>query len=168
MCEQCSAEVDDYGHPLDGWMLCQATRDADMKKGQWGLVECNDPTYVWTQKPMIDPLMGAITDDDWAKVTDIQMAESEIFEDAVALFSEELVADIESAHHLFESGLKAGYKKEHGRFESWLFNHLAQWLLAHPEPVYRNRMNLGEIGDKDPDWLTEQYKKEQEEKEKNA
>lgn len=149
MCECCSAEVDEWNIGPLGWVLCRATSDGNlMKKGQWGLVESNDPTYIWTPKPMIDPVMGVVTDADWQKVTEAQFAESNIFEDEAAIFAKALEGDVESGWHLYESGLKAGYNKElHGRFEPWLFDYLARWLLANPKPTLSNRMPRNDVGD---------------------
>jgi hypothetical protein len=146
MCECCSAEVDEWSIGPLGWMLCQATSNGNMMaKGQWGLVWSNDPTYIWTPKPMVDPTMLFVTDKDWEAATPAILAESDAFEIPAREFADALKGDIESAHHLYECGLKAGYK--HGRFESWLFDYLARWLLANPEPTNKNRMPRNDVGD---------------------
>jgi len=56
MCEQCSAAVDIWPIPLEGWLLIRATRTGlSMEEGDWGLVECNDPDFIWSLTPTPEP-----------------------------------------------------------------------------------------------------------------
>lgn len=120
-----------------------------MKKGQWGLVRSNDPTCVWTPKPMVDLLMG-VSEADFDQILAAKTAEVDAFEAAAKEFSAAFKSsDLASAHHLYEGGLKAGYNRDiHGFFENWLFDYLAKWLLANPTPTFRNRMPKGDVGER--------------------
>ena len=120
-----------------------------MKKGDWGLVECNDPTFVWTGTPLIDPTMGVdendINNPAWAS------PELDLFTATVHDFDEALISSPEVGWRLYNSCVKAGYDQEkHGRLSWWLFDHLGRWLKDHPQPTHRNRAfsNLLEPGDR--------------------
>jgi len=62
MCEQCCANTQTYilseeeTHVFPGIFLVRATEDGmQMKKGDWGLVRCNDPDVFWSKDPEKDP-----------------------------------------------------------------------------------------------------------------
>jgi len=153
MCEQCSAEVDEFGHPLPGWMLCQATKNGggqsfNMKKGQWGLVESNDPSFIWDIKPRIDPTEG-FTDAELDKKGKEFWDESNKWIDEATAFGKALVGGPEEGWTLYEAALKAGYTKDKGAVCFWLFDFLGRWLEANPTPTHRNRWKTLEIGDRE-------------------
>lgn len=53
MCDQCLVNPIYFGQPLVGFTLARARRDGceDWKKGEWGLIEVNDPTYYNSKIP---------------------------------------------------------------------------------------------------------------------
>lgn len=84
MCEQCLVNPFYYGEFAPGWFLIRATRESDMKIGQWGLLECNDPSIVFTTTPQL-------------------YTNREIFDTAIDNFSDEMFIDIATGHRLFEA-----------------------------------------------------------------
>lgn len=48
MCEQCMVNPLYFGEVIPGWTLIRARRSNEMKVGDWGLVQINDPTLVWS------------------------------------------------------------------------------------------------------------------------
>lgn len=112
MCEQCLVNPLYFGEVLPGWYLIRARRDGnDMKVGEWGMVQCNDPTFTWMTTP---------------KVT------KEEYEDMLYLpedFDEALYMNPINGHNLITSAIEAGYsRKEHGHFSFWLFWYLSEFI----------------------------------------
>lgn len=118
-----------------------------MKKGDWGLVQSNDPSFIWAQTPVKDPTFGK---------TDAELNEDKAWEgyddftEVASKFDEELVSDPYDGWKLYDACLKAGYdRKVHGRLSYWLFDFLARWLEKNPIPTYQNRFNdLRDAGDR--------------------
>lgn len=51
MCEQCLVNPLYFGEVVPGWFLIRARRASDdMKVGEWGLVQVNDPAFTWSSK----------------------------------------------------------------------------------------------------------------------
>ena len=150
MCEQCSAEVDGWAYPLDGWVLIRATKDGFfMKKGEWGLLRSNDPDFIWEETPTLDPTEG-LTDEELDKASvELQDAEDN-FTRAAQKFEDDLQGYPASGWELYNAALKAGYDKaKHGRFAFWVFNHLAKHLRDHPTPTFQDRPpSLLQAGDR--------------------
>jgi hypothetical protein len=111
----------------------RARRDGnDWMKGEWGLVECNDPTYIWKKTPTPSPVWG-MTDD-----------EEEIFINGLtkddprrdralglnqAAFSESFYGTPEQGHRLIEAAKTVGFDREkHGSFTYWFFDYLGEYL----------------------------------------
>lgn len=111
-----------------------------MQKGQWGLVESDDPSFIWTPTPAIDPTAGKT---DAELDADHSLWEGfDKFTEVAAQFEEELVARPSIGWKLYEAALKAGYDRaKHGRFAYWLFDFLAHWLKNNPIPTHQNRFN---------------------------
>lgn len=57
MCTQCVVNPIYYGEVAPGWWLIRARKDEvgddGMKVGDWGLVECNDPSIVFSVTPVV-------------------------------------------------------------------------------------------------------------------
>lgn len=57
MCTQCVVNPIYYGEIAPGWFLMRARKDEGgtegMRVGEWGLVECNDPTIVFDVTPVV-------------------------------------------------------------------------------------------------------------------
>ena len=108
MCEQCLVNPVYFGEVLPGYNLARARRDGnDWKKGEWGLIECNDPTYRWTSVPKETEWYMDIPDDFIEGITANQPA----------FFTYKLV----------KTAIEAGYTEDEN-FELWLFNHIAKFL----------------------------------------
>jgi hypothetical protein len=151
MCTQCCVDaqffllnpdgsVDDYKDLLPGWALFRATRDgAAMKAGQWGLVQCNDPDFVWDDAPIPDPCHG-LSDDEYEnelKNKEVSELDRE-FIDRAQRFDRKLVestAAVDSVWRLVESGRKMGYDPDTGgTFAYWLFHRMGVWVRDH-QPI---------------------------------
>jgi hypothetical protein len=74
----------------------------DWLKGEWALIECNDPTFTW----WTTPVFGVESTDE---------------------FHETFNCDPRTGHTFFEACLKAGYTKGEW-FTEWLYNYLAEWI----------------------------------------
>ena len=100
MCEQCVARTNSWGEILPGFALLRATAEGDqMSKGNWGLVQCNDPDFVWGMTPKPNPFYGV----DDAALDENQQEILSAWEDQVQQFmdacctNEHLVVDWEGA-----------------------------------------------------------------------
>jgi hypothetical protein len=137
MCLQCSAKSISYGTALEGFVLQRATEDAwdEWKKDQFGLVECNDPTFVFRVAPMREPYGGLSDDEVDAVPLDSPLhAQQDAFYKVGRQFREDLCASLnpDGIHRLIESGRKQGYDRDqHGSFEFWLSDFLAKFLETH-------------------------------------
>lgn len=136
MCEQCYADCHTLIEGvLPNFSLVQAHKDGHfMKKGQFGLVEINDPTFVWDLEPMVG-LTFNMSDE----VIDSLPNEGPVFEEMMSWFSrvEEFEKQamsqvhVEDGYKLYIDCLAKGYDpKTHGyRIASWLFNFLGEQLF---------------------------------------
>lgn len=153
MCEQCSAEVNEFGHPLEGWMLCRATKNGSMmKKNEWGLVRSDDPTYVWSVNPRVDPTAN-LTDEQIDTMSPEDSEKWYDFLDAAETFCKALKSYPFDGHLLYEAAVAAGYKRESGSFSQWLFDYLARWLIANPIATGQNSLTKeieDDVGDRLP------------------
>ena len=133
MCEQCLTWPVSFGQPLEGYTLMRARRDGnDWTKGEWGLVECNDPTYTWKKTPTPSPLWG-MTDEQEEEYFRNRDDNDPAHDRSIGLgmgdFAEALVDSPYEGYRLVLAGIKAGYnKKQHGYFTSWLFDYLGEYL----------------------------------------
>ena len=108
MCEQCLVNPVYFGEVLPGYNLARARRDGnDWKKGEWGLIKCNDPTYRWMSVPKKDTNYVDIPDD---------------FIDGLTMNQ-----PLFYGYELVKASLEAGYDGEEN-FEMWLFDHIAKYL----------------------------------------
>lgn len=137
MCEQCLVNPLYWYNVIPGYTLIRAQRDGSfMKAGQWGLVECNDPTYVWDDEPWPHPTFGMTDDEEdayWRATPGGRYAPSsyeeqiEAFQDDISRFAEGegAPATPEMGHKLVEACIKAGWTRErHDRIAEWLWSHL--------------------------------------------
>lgn len=64
MCLQCTVNAKALvRNIIPGYSLMISMKDnAEWPKGWYGLVSCNDPDFVWEQKPLVDPWVG-LTDE---------------------------------------------------------------------------------------------------------
>lgn len=111
MCEQCLVNPLYYGKPIDGWTLIRARRKSDwMNVGDYGLLTCNDPSFVW----------GGTFDGKYASNE----------------FLDGIVSDPDTCYSLIESCIISGYnKKKDGSVVHWLYDKIKEHL-AITEPTY--------------------------------
>ena len=138
MCEQCEAACRRYVGPngervLPDYSLVRANRNGNlMRRGDWGLVRCNDPDYVWSVIPVRDPEDGMSDKEiEEFSVTYLLRKEYNEFDIAVENLKQSLDSGtFDYAIILGEAIRKAGYKrKKHGSVSSyWLCNHIARFL----------------------------------------
>lgn len=136
MCDQCLTWPVSFGSPLPGYTLMRARRDGcDWKRGEWGLIECNDPTFRWKSTPTPNPTFG-MTDEqendffetyekgtpEYARAS---LRAPEDFREAVYGFPLE-------GFRLVTAAVERGYNPENAGFESWLFDYLGEWLKTAP------------------------------------
>lgn len=124
MCEQCSAKVRMFSPCIvPNVRLVQATKDGqEMKSGDYGLVFCNDPSFIFSIQPEIEP-----EDND----SDPQMTEYFNWQNKAEQFREQLytsAADLERSYDLVASCVEVGYNRKEGLVSYWLFNRIATML----------------------------------------
>lgn len=143
--------MNEYGLPIPGWMIGQATNDGSIiKKNQWGLVECNDPTFIWDEKPVPDPA-GGFSDEELDKKDAAFWDASSAWMDKAAKFGDAIQGRPADGWKLYESAKMAGYNPlVDGALEYWLFDFLGKWLVNNPEPTHRNRLYRRTVGDREP------------------
>jgi len=144
MCQQCTTKAESYGEFLPKWFLMRATKEGeeDWPKGHWGLVECNDPTFVFKQTPIIEDVRTLelkfrkagktekqidkeLDDPKYKKVFEQDL----VFYEKVREFREKFVLSPEAGHNLFIAATKAGFKRERdGDLAFWLFDYMARWI----------------------------------------
>jgi hypothetical protein len=134
MCEQCVAKTETFLDPIPNWWLVRATDDGHvMKKGEWGLVQCNDPDFVWTVTPKVDPLSGLseeeineLSNDDpaWKDFEDWS-EKSRIF---LSELQQNFVHDVSVYWNLIEAAREKGYDPDKDVFAFWFFNYLGYYL----------------------------------------
>ena len=113
MCEQCLTWPVSFGQPLEGFTLMRARRQGnDWRKGYWGLVECNDPTFMW-------------------KSTPIPLSEDDMPYGYPDEFATALICDPNSGYRLVAACMEKGYNQTTSLY-SWLFDYLGRWLLTAP------------------------------------
>lgn len=141
MCEQCSAKTVLYGELLTGWYLVRATQDGlYMKKDEWGLVECNDPTFSFMTTPVIDPFDG-MSDEEINKVPiDEFFKKHDPFVEVSKKVLEEMERTtgfpLDSFGRLYQSMREAGFDQEHcGAAIYWLCNLMAKMIRDNPNPI---------------------------------
>lgn len=116
MCEQCLTNPISFGEIIPGFFLMRARRDGyDWKKGEWGLVEANDPTFIFRITPQIN--------DD---VDPIDLIE----------FRNEFYGCYPDTGYAFCNACKdAGWDSQKMNVYDWFYNHIAQYIVNTPYKV---------------------------------
>lgn len=124
MCLQCVTKAVSYGEVFPGFHLMKAMNtdypdNPTWKEGQWGLVECNDPSIYFTK-----PFMKDVPEDDSNDVfLNFLETGQETDQDILA------VNDPRIAYRLIAGAITKGYDpKEDGMFGCWLTDYLAKYL----------------------------------------
>ena len=138
MCEQCSAKTCFYEIGLRGWSLVRATQDGlEMKTGDWGLVECNDPTYIWSVTPEINRV-DFNSDGEEIDITEETWKFGSVYTEKVREFEDGLYGSPRAGYELVKACIEAGYDAERdGCFAHWFFNYLAH-KIAIQIPHYHD------------------------------
>lgn len=154
MCEQCEAQALMWnGEVVPGYRLIQAQKDGMyMKAGWYGLVECNDPDFIFSANPTKEPCAD-LSDEAWEQISaEMQQAEDDWI-DKVHEFEHQLTidpryyetgkkadgtpwkspyvgVDIRTSYQLYRACLKAGYHPhKHGsNVYAWLFHRIAEHM----------------------------------------
>lgn len=140
MCEQCLTNPIYFGEPLEGFILARARRQGnDWNIGDWGLIECNDPSYTWSYTPTPNPCWGMTSDEEdaWAEAQDPDSPEYKRWNTIPGKFAKQFDdCGPMGGYELIKAAIDKGYdRKIHGHFQYWLFDYLAEYLkTATPEP----------------------------------
>ncbi|WP_245549915.1 hypothetical protein [Gordonia effusa] len=112
---------------------------ADWRKGEWGLLTQNDPTFRWRTTPTIDPAfrMSEVESDAWLdSLTPGTIEYRRAFWygneadglDFVEAFGN---CDPNSGYELVAAAMARGYDRERdGIFVSWFFDYLGEFLVT--------------------------------------
>jgi hypothetical protein len=129
MCDQCLAETIMFNNEekvLPDFYLVQATKDGgSLQANDYGLVRCNDPSFVFSVEPELNPDPNDTFEND---------KEFERWIDKTTQFENQLM---ESASGMKDVALlvagcyQMGYTDSDGSLEQWLFNYLAQFLKGN-------------------------------------
>lgn len=144
MCEQCSAATEiyvigDQSEVLPGWCLVRATQDGNfMKKGDWGLVESDVPTFIFSQTPtpnkfwgLPDEELDLLPDEEQEYLTEWDTAAGEFSQTLFSCLAEQQYRlHYETMERLVVACKAKGWKSEESNFADWLFNYLGTWLLV--------------------------------------
>jgi hypothetical protein len=144
MCETCLGKCDNYGEIFPGWWLVRATVDSSIRleADDWGLVQCNDPTFIFEQTPIKNPCYGLLDNElddpdlDEPHKNFLKVAHSIAADMHESLdYSRDFPTLPLSAYgKLYVSCVEAGYKrKEHGSLLYWLCHYIATYLDNDPK-----------------------------------
>jgi hypothetical protein len=139
MCEACLADMGSYKKKLGNFFLLRARKDWDyIEVGDFGLTECNGPTFLFSVKPWKDPMLGW-SDDQINNATEEENNLADKWLNDVAIFAEQIGknVDLTSMARLVKTALAEGFDPEHtdttGSFPFWLFNKLAEMFESGEE-----------------------------------
>jgi len=127
MCLQCIVEAENLGLVLPGWYLMRSRKDDPRwPVGHWGLVQSNDPTFVWETTPTPDPL-HFVPDDQWEAWLEQNPKGTPAYERTMGEhpddFDKALVCDPALGWELVNASIPFGYDPEtSGYFGQWLFS----------------------------------------------
>lgn len=133
MCEQCLTWPISFGNPLPGYKLMRARRDGnDWKRGEWGLIQCNDPTFTWKKTPTPSPTWGMTDEEEEAALEAMGDDHPDRYR-ALGLglgdFEKAFNCSPTQGYELIAAAKKRGYNpKKHGFFTYWFFDYLGEWL----------------------------------------
>jgi hypothetical protein len=110
---------------LPGFTLRQSTVDhEEWPLGWYGLVEMNDPTFVFPG-PLLPDTTEGHSDEELNDLPDFPAGYNE-FCAAADVLAEKLVGDPMSGYRLVDACMQVGYKMDDGHVHYWLMNFLAK------------------------------------------
>jgi hypothetical protein len=159
MCEQCCAGTNSWGSVVPGFSLMKATRDGNghedmggMLRNDYGLVQSNDPTFVWQEKPTPCPVGWPVPDEmsdeedthytEWWNATrrfENQMLSSVAYADDV----DEISVYTRSLFELHSAVLKVLPETDSREVFEALFHLMGLVLEQNPEPIRRGHDDEG-------------------------
>lgn len=105
-----------------------------MKAGQWGLVESNDPPFVWSVDPKPDPTVG-MTEEEEQVFYDTNAEEAAALVQREKEFRSALSCLPLVGWRLVNACIAAGFDTEkYGSLAPWLLDYLGRYIQAH-EPI---------------------------------
>ena len=125
MCLCCSAEAVDVAEVVKDFFLVRAAVDVDgWKSGQYALVVCNDPSYIFKTPPRLQPVWNDADDDKSLDAEDAWLAE------ATAFISDlKQALSLNECHNLVGACVVAGYDRaEDGDVAFWLYDRIAKLI----------------------------------------
>jgi len=134
MCEQCLTWPISFGQPIPGYTLMRARRDGnEWMKGEWGLIECNDPTFVWKSTPTPTLAYGMTVEEEAALLESLDPESPEYARADLWLppddFVDGLTGNAVDSYKLVRAAVEKGYDIEKdGNFYLWFFDYLGEWI----------------------------------------
>jgi len=136
MCEGCVADTDLICAIFQGWYLVRAKKDGHiMKAGDFGLVRCNDPDFIFSAFPALEP-HATLPDEEIGNLPESERNKWKDWFCQAQNFDKELkthdVVDFENVYNLVAAAKENGYSQEkNGWFAGWLFDYLGECLKAN-------------------------------------
>lgn len=165
MCQQCSARINIWNTPFEHFALGRATVNEHksdenaMKAGQWCLVACNDPSFIFPVDPRPCPVDNFIIfdSDDFDAPDDFFTNELEKWEEDAEVFSNYLAKQPEYVN-LVLAAKDIGFEATAERFNisafgRWMFHYLGSIIEQNPEPLWRTYLDSGHDINNLPDML---------------
>jgi len=134
MCEQCTTKAEMVvENVVPGFHLMVATQGSEhWKQGWYGLVEQNDPSFVFEGPLFQDPTHGW-SDDAINAMSDEAQTGLERFHNRVEEFEDALETDPMTGYRLVSACMQAGYlPREDGSVQYWLMHLMATKVAALP------------------------------------
>ena len=132
MCQQCTTNAISFGEVIPGWFLMRARRDGNTwKRGQWGLVWSNDPSFTWTTTPTPSPVFGMTDNEEeaWFEANEGTPEMARMMAMAPAEFRGVFECDPLTGYGLVTAAMERGYDPDKsGDFAYWLFDRIGEYL----------------------------------------
>lgn len=113
----------------------RARRDGHTwKKGEWGLIVSDDPSYTWTSTPSDCPTFGMTDDEMESWFDDPARTDAENKRASGILpndFNEAFNGNPVSGYMLVKAAMERGYDpEESGYFANWFYDYIGRYLVT--------------------------------------